>query len=511
MDTRRLFVAGIALAATALLGGRAGAQTLLHYDFTDGSGTQVTDLSASGNDGTLTGFADTSAGAGVFGVSEGWVGGGGLSFLDDGVRSYVQTPLSQSAVNGGDFTVEFMASADGPGDWTPAVGSDQSAFDGAETFFLGINNGLSFIEARVPPSGGGVGSPAAPIPWALPGDQSDPTPHHVALTYRQAANRFAVYVDGEQTGTETRGSLVPATSNFIVGNTGHAAGEQWDGVISGVAVSNAALEPSELVLAQYAEPEPEVLLHYRFTDGSGTQVTDLSGNDHHGTLVGFSDTSAGAGAFGQGEGWVSGGGLSFLDDGVRSFVQTPLSQGAVNGGDFTIEFMASADGPSSWTPAIGSDHGPGFSPAETFFLGINNGLSFIEARVPPDGGGIDSPAVPIPWALPGDQSDDVLHHVALTFDSAAGVFELYIDGQFEGSETRGGLDPALSNFIIGNTGHAAGEQWDGIIAGVAITGGVLDPDAFVLLQPLDVIPEPATLGLLGLGALGLARRRRDRS
>ena len=53
------------------------AETLLHYDFADGSGTSVSDLSGSGNDGTLVDFNDTSPGAGQFGVSEGWVSGGG--------------------------------------------------------------------------------------------------------------------------------------------------------------------------------------------------------------------------------------------------------------------------------------------------------------------------------------------------------------------------------------------------------------------------------------------------
>jgi hypothetical protein len=45
---------------------------VLHYDFSDGEGGTLTDLSREGNDGTLTGFADTSAGAGNSGDS-GWM------------------------------------------------------------------------------------------------------------------------------------------------------------------------------------------------------------------------------------------------------------------------------------------------------------------------------------------------------------------------------------------------------------------------------------------------------
>ena len=45
---------------------------VLHYDFSEGEGDTLTDLSGEGNDGTLTNFADTSAGAGDSGDS-GWM------------------------------------------------------------------------------------------------------------------------------------------------------------------------------------------------------------------------------------------------------------------------------------------------------------------------------------------------------------------------------------------------------------------------------------------------------
>jgi hypothetical protein len=69
----------------AVVSSQATAGTLLDYDFSDSSGTTVTDLSGNGNHGTLVGFADTRAGAGVFDVSEGWVADGELCFIDDGV------------------------------------------------------------------------------------------------------------------------------------------------------------------------------------------------------------------------------------------------------------------------------------------------------------------------------------------------------------------------------------------------------------------------------------------
>ncbi len=63
-------VLAVAIATLLAWSATGRAATLLHYDFSDGSGTTVTDLSGAGNDGTLTDFADTSAGAGDFGASD---------------------------------------------------------------------------------------------------------------------------------------------------------------------------------------------------------------------------------------------------------------------------------------------------------------------------------------------------------------------------------------------------------------------------------------------------------
>lgn len=46
---------------------------VLHYDFSEGEGDTLTDLSGEGNDGTLEGFADTSAGAGNDPGTSGWM------------------------------------------------------------------------------------------------------------------------------------------------------------------------------------------------------------------------------------------------------------------------------------------------------------------------------------------------------------------------------------------------------------------------------------------------------
>ena len=250
---RRLFCLIGLISLVALVPALAGAKTLLDYDFSNGSGTTVTDLSGSGNHGTLAGFTDTTAEAGVFGVSEGWVAGGGLCLIDDGVRSYVDTPLGLNALPG-DFTLEFEASYAGASGWAPVIGSNALGCC-AESVFFGVHSGQNDIEVRVQNSGGPVG----PNPWVSP---PDATRHHVALVYEAATDGVEVFVDGVSIGAGARAAdMASASTQFRIGNTGWSAGEQWGGVIYGVAVSNEKLAPGSFIIpnrpvSEASEPSP---------------------------------------------------------------------------------------------------------------------------------------------------------------------------------------------------------------------------------------------------------------
>ncbi|MCK4293183.1 MAG: discoidin domain-containing protein, partial [Planctomycetes bacterium] len=256
MCTRLVYLICFVL-VLALLSGSAYAATLLDYDFSDGSGTTVTDLSGSGNHGTLVGFSNTSGGAGVFNSSEGWVTGGGLSFLDDGVRSYVETPLNLSALPG-DFTLEFQANYAGASSWVPAIGSNASGCC-AESIFFGINSNLTDVEVRLQDSGGPVG----PHPWSSP---PDTTLHHLALVYDVVTDGVEVFVDGTSIGTATRSAanMAGVTTQFRVANTGWADSEQWDGILFGVAISDQKLGPGSFVIPnrpkvqeKASDPDPD--------------------------------------------------------------------------------------------------------------------------------------------------------------------------------------------------------------------------------------------------------------
>ncbi len=443
----------------------------------------MTDLSGLGNDGTLVNFVDTSAGAGAFRISEGWVAEGGLSFLDDGVRSFVETPLPLNALGrpgGGNVshTIEFLASYGTAQNWTPALGSNHGpSFADAQAFFFGINDPTTGIELRTPSGGGGT---VGLHPWQSTGDLSATT-HHVAFVYSYDSDELETFVDGQSVGIVTTGftlNMAQALDGnlFLVGNTGHAAGEQWAGVIQGTAISTDALDADSFVLMH--GNQPSTLLHYDYGDGSGDAVTDLSGNGNDGLLVNFANTGAGAGGFGASEGWVSGGGLSFLDDAQRSYVETPLEVFELED-NFTIELLANYASPGGWSPLIGSSQNP-FSEMGTMFLGINELGTSLHFRGP----GYVNNVADNPWLVEEDPQETV-HHIALRFDEASGQAEIFVDGNLLGTVDRSGSDYSLAEslFRIGNTGWAAAEQWDGVIQGVAISDAYLNSTDFVLLQP----------------------------
>ncbi len=468
----------------------ASADTLLHYDFSNGSGDTVADLSGKGNDGNLVDFQDLSAGAGQFAVAEGWVVGGGLSFLDDDIRSFIETPLELSQLGdpgGGTLshTIEFLASYATSEGWTPAIGSDhRPSFSGSEAFFFGIDNSTTQVHVRTPSGdAGNVG----PHPWLADGGSSvSRTEHHLAYVYDFDRDEIETFVDGVSAGVAAPGlalnmSLADSDIVFRLGNVGWNAAEQWGGVLKGVAISGSALAPGDFALT--GGNHPTTVLNYDFADGSGESVTDVSGNGNDGLLVDFVDTSAGAGAFDSSEGWVSGGGLSFLDDDQRSYVETPLEVNTLEE-SFTIEFITNYAAPQGWSPVVGSSQDP-FDGSNAVFAGVSNDGTQLHFRGPGWAGNIGDQ----PW-LPGVGGDDEqLHHVAMRYDEDTGEIEAFVDGEPLGVITLANTDygNSTSLFRIANVGWSEVEQWAGVLHGVAISDQYLDPDQFVL----------ATIGLAG--------------
>ena len=168
--------------------------------------------------------------------------------------------------------------------------------------------------------------------------------------------------------------------------------------MTGVAISASALGPGSFALTDGNQPTTQ--LNYDFSGGTGTNVSDTSGNGNDGELVDFVNTSAGAGAFGTSEGWVTGGGLSFLDDTQRSFVETPLAGEQPAKTASPSRFTTSHGVAAGWTPAIGSNQNP-FEASNTVFAGINDAGTMLHFRGP---GQLDGQHGPATVALPAPRS-----------------------------------------------------------------------------------------------------------
>jgi inosine-uridine nucleoside N-ribohydrolase len=227
---------------------------LLHYNFRNGSGIGVTDLSGHGNHGMLVGFNDTSTGTGVFGAKEGWIAEGGLSFLDSDPSeySYVETPLPLNALYDSEqeknksFTIEVVANWAGSTGWSPIIGSNHGcSFSRDNTFFMGLHQSLESVHLRVP-GGHSKTFNSYGNPWIA----TDTGSHHIAMTFDQSTKRIEFFIDGMLAGNTTFTDInFDSRSLFRIGNTGWSGAEQWGGIIYSLAITEMLLSPDEFVLS----------------------------------------------------------------------------------------------------------------------------------------------------------------------------------------------------------------------------------------------------------------------
>lgn len=204
-------------------------------------------------------------------------------------------------------------------------------------------------------------------------------------------------------------------------------------------------------------------------------------------------------------------GFSFDGGDQIALARSPsLNLGSVaDGDDFSIEMWVRANGLSGQQPLVetrGSDW-TGFG-----LLSHPDELRFFFRT---DTGASDTLHAGTGTAL---DSGGLYQHVVAVFDAdsgGTGAILFYLDGVLVGQDTWSGVTGSLDSdgaFLLGH--GRAGTSWlpfDGEIGLFRLYArGLTGDDVWASFNEnrLGFVPEPATLTLLGLGALALTRRRR---
>jgi len=96
-------------------------------------------------------------------------------------------------------------------------------------------------------------------------------------------NGHKVYIDGKQSGTTVFGDVgnADSTNTLKIGRGFNGWG--MEGTYDEVRVYNRALSPAEVSFLYNWAPGP--VTYYNFEEGSGSQLKDISGNNHNGTIT----------------------------------------------------------------------------------------------------------------------------------------------------------------------------------------------------------------------------------
>ena len=248
--------------------------------------------------------------------------------------------------------------------------------------------------------------------------------------------------------------------------------------------------------------------HWTFDDAdvSGSTLADSSGGGASGA-IGANVTTGVAGIAGQAFSLPAG---AAQDDVVDMGNATSVSSAVNASGELTM---------SGWVNfnTVGAA-GPNRS--IVYFLGDDtSNFSYIDIGV------TDGAINPVGGAYGRKRSggdsevlgssglgDGQWHHIALVLDINTGTHDFYVDGTLLGSTTTSGSFPTLNNLEVGRLGRASPvDGYTGLVDDLQIYDEALSASDISVLfnNPGSVVPEPASLALMGLGGLSMMCRRRN--
>ncbi len=247
-----------------------------YWNFNDGEGTTLTDLSGNGNNGTISG-ATWSNDVPILPTPP--VIGGNNSFSFDGDDDRVELP---NQITEGLTSVTFMAwfnTTDHSG-YSNIVQDDGPSGalyirynpDGSFKYVFKASQGWRSISIS-PPSYG---------VW-----------HHVAMSWD--GNNIKAYLDGEEVGSSSGSGTMSGGGPIYIGNWQQQEG--FSGKIDDVQYWNIALSESEIQTHMNTEPtgnEEGLIGYWNFNESEGSELIDLSGNGYNGTVYGATWSGDGA-------------------------------------------------------------------------------------------------------------------------------------------------------------------------------------------------------------------------
>ena len=247
-----------------------------HWSMDDGTGTHVSDLSGNGNDGTMTNMDPNTD----------WVTGKLGKALDfDGVNDYETLSSRPIGSNSSSFSVSLWMNARTVNTGGGSYLNQKQIFNLSDspTMYISQTGYLEFVFWNGSSYQGVVGSEMISTnQW-----------YHVVGTYDGSGLRL--FVDGKKSAINNIGYFLTSPRTPIENVTGKANTNDryFNGQIDDVRVYNRALSGEEVKALftqtqqtiQQKDTKKGLVGYWSMDDGTGTHVSDLSGNNNNGTMT----------------------------------------------------------------------------------------------------------------------------------------------------------------------------------------------------------------------------------